>query len=78
MASSCRRPFASRARDHRPLAAKADADAAKIFAEAYNADPEFFPFVRSPQTYEAVVGPNHTLVLAPSSDLYRYLQGAEK
>lgn len=65
-------------RDAQKLVAKADADAAKIFAEAYNADPEFFAFVRSLQAYEAVVGANHTLVLDPASDLYRYLQGAEK
>ncbi len=53
--------------------ATADADAARTFADAYNTDPEFFAFVRTLQSYEMMIGKNHTLVLSPDSDLYRYL-----
>ena len=60
-------------RDAQQLVAKADAEAARIFADAYNADPEFFAFVRTLQAYEKVVGNNHTLVIDPESDLYKYL-----
>ena len=55
------------------IVAKADAEAARIFAKAYNADPEFYSFKRTLEAYEKVVGQNTTLVLSPDSDLYRYL-----
>jgi len=55
------------------VVAKADAEAAQIFADAYNRDKEFYAFVRTLQSYEKTVGDNHTLVLSPDSDLYRYL-----
>jgi len=60
-------------RDAQQIVAKADADAARIFADAYNTDPEFYAFVRTLQAYEQMVGDNHTLVIDPDSDLYRYL-----
>jgi membrane protease subunit HflC len=59
-------------RDAQQIVARADADAAQIFAEAYNTDAEFFAFVRTLQAYEKVVGDNHTLVIDPKSDLYKY------
>ena len=59
-------------RDAQQIVAKADADAARLFADAYNTDPEFYAFVRTLQAYENVVGENHTLVIPPDSDLYRY------
>ncbi|MHC4938664.1 MAG: protease modulator HflC [Planctomycetota bacterium] len=65
-------------RDAQQIVAKADAEAARIFAEAYNTDAEFFAFVRTLQAYETVVGDNHTLVIDPKSDLYRYLSEAGK
>ena len=55
--------------------ATADAEAARIYAEAYNADPEFYAFWRSLDAYRVVVGDNHTMVIAPDSDLYRALFG---
>jgi membrane protease subunit HflC len=52
--------------------ATADAEAARIYADAYQADPEFYAFWRSLETYQKVIGDNHTLVISPDSDLYRY------
>ena len=60
-------------RQSQETVAKADADAARIFSEAYSQDPEFYAFWRSLAAYEKVVGGNHTLVIAPDAPLYRYL-----
>ena len=53
--------------------AEADATAARIFAEAYNLDPEFYAFWRTLEAYGKLIGENHTLVISPDSDLYRFL-----
>lgn len=58
------------------IVAKADADAARIFAEAYNRDPEFYGFWRTLKTYENTIGANTTLILSPDSELYRYLSAS--
>ena len=55
------------------IIASADAEAARIYAEAYNLDPECYAFWRTLEAYETIIGRNHTLVLSPDSDLYRYL-----
>jgi membrane protease subunit HflC len=60
-------------RDAQSIIAQADAEAAQIFADAYNTDPEFFAFVRTLKTYESIIGDNHTLVIDPASELYKYL-----
>lgn len=45
----------------------------RIFAEAYNKDPDFFAFYRSMQAYESGLGHNDTrLVLKPDSEFFRY------
>ena len=58
------------------IVAKADAEAARIFADAYNRDPEFYAFWRTLAAYEKVVGGNTTLILSPKSELYRYLESS--
>ncbi|MHC4549833.1 MAG: protease modulator HflC [Planctomycetota bacterium] len=57
------------------IVAQADAEAARIFAEAYNQDAEFYAFWRTLAAYEKNVGDNHTLILSPDSEFYRYLTG---
>jgi modulator of FtsH protease HflC len=50
-----------------------DADRARIFAQAYGRDPEFYAFYRSMQAYEAALQPNSTrLVLPPDSHFFRF------
>jgi len=50
-----------------------DADANRIFADAYGQDPGFFAFYRSMQAYENSMQPANTrLVLRPDSDFFRY------
>jgi len=50
-----------------------DAEAARIYAEAYSKDPELFVFLRSMTAYEKVIGKGTTLVLSPDSEFFRYL-----
>jgi membrane protease subunit HflC len=53
-----------------------DADRARIFAQAYGKDPEFYAFYRSMQAYEAALQPNNTrLVLPPDSRFFRFFGG---
>ena len=57
------------------LIAAADAEAARIYAEAYDLDPEFYAFWRTLEAYKKILGSNHTLVLSRDSELYRFLSG---
>ena len=50
-----------------------DATRNKIFAEAFNRDPDFFAFYRSMQAYEASLKPNDTrLLLKPDTSFFKY------
>ena len=65
-------------RDANITRGEADAEANRIFADAYGADPEFFDFYRSMQAYEqALKGTNSTMVMTPTSDFFRYLYAAD-
>ena len=52
----------------------ADAEATRIYAEAYNLDPEFYAFHKSLESYRSILGQNSTLMLDPASDLLRYME----
>lgn len=53
---------------------EADAKSAKIYADAYNKDPEFFSFVRSLRAYERSFSQKgDILVLDPKSEFFRYM-----
>jgi membrane protease subunit HflC len=52
-----------------------DAEATRIYAEAYSADAEFYGFLRSLEAYRKTIGAETTLVLSPDSEFFRYLQG---
>lgn len=50
-----------------------DAERNKVFAGAFQQDPEFFAFYRSMQAYEKALGSNATtMVLSPNSEFFRY------
>lgn len=53
-----------------------DALAARIYAEAFGQDPEFYNFRRRLETYEKIVNEGTTLLLDINSDLFRYLDGS--
>ncbi len=52
---------------------KADAEAASIYAEAYNRDPDFYAFSKTLETYSKTVGKNTRLILSSDSEFYKYL-----
>jgi modulator of FtsH protease HflC len=56
---------------------KADATATRIFADAYNKDPEFYSFLKTLETYQETFDKNSTLVLSTKSDFFKYLKGYE-
>lgn len=54
----------------------ADARATEIYASAYNQSPEareFYEFLETMKTYEAVLDPDTTLILSSDSELFRFL-----
>lgn len=53
---------------------EADAEATRIYNEAFGADPEFFSFFRSLESYSRSIGGKTTLFLGPESDYVRYLR----
>ncbi|PHR64224.1 protease modulator HflC [Pseudidiomarina marina] len=64
-------------RESRQLRGQGDAEAAGIYASAYNKDSEFFSFIRSLQAYEkSFEAGNDVLVLEPDSDFFKYLNKA--
>ena len=51
----------------------ADGERNKIFADAFNLDPEFFAFYRSMEAYKKGLSKGTTYVLAPDSDFLAYM-----
>jgi membrane protease subunit HflC len=62
-------------RDADILRGQGEAERSRVFAEAFNRDPDFFQFYRSMQAYEnALDGGGTSFVLSPSSDFFRFFQ----
>ncbi len=49
-----------------------DAEANRIYGEAYGKDPEFFGLYRSLEAYRQAFGDNTSMVLSPDSEFFRY------
>lgn len=62
-------------RDAQILRGEGEAEAAKLFAEALEQDPEFYSFQRKLETYSKSLSNNTTLVLPADNDLFEWLQG---
>lgn len=56
------------------LMGKADAEAIKIYAEAYGKDPEFYYFLKTLETYEETIDDKTTIILTTDSEYYKYLK----
>lgn len=65
------------AREAEEIRGNADAEATRIYGVAFNADPEFFSFFRTLESYQAL-GANSTLMLRADSDFFRYLEQSER
>ncbi|MEX1222517.1 MAG: protease modulator HflC [Idiomarina sp.] len=62
-------------RQSRELRGEGDAMAAKIYADSYSKDAEFFSFLRSMESYQKSFNGNQDmLVLDPNSDFFRFLK----
>jgi membrane protease subunit HflC len=62
-------------RESEIIRGQGDAERNKIFANAFERDPEFFQFYRSMQAYpKSLKGDDTTLVLTPDSEFFRYLK----
>jgi modulator of FtsH protease HflC len=51
-----------------------DAQAVKIFADAYGRDPDFYQLVRTLEAYRKSINEGTTVVLSPNSEFFRYLK----
>jgi membrane protease subunit HflC len=54
---------------------KADAEATKLYAQAYGVDPEFYSFNKSLEVYNETLGENSSIVLSTSAEFLKYLKG---
>ena len=53
---------------------EADAEATRIYSEAFSADPEFYAFSRTLESYADSLGEDTVLVIGTDSDYFRYLR----
>ncbi len=51
-----------------------EAEALRIYADSYSADPEFYTFLRSLEAYEKTLGKDTTMVLSPNSEFFRVFE----
>ena len=62
----------------RTVKGNADADAAKIYAETYNKNKEFYAFMRSLDAYRASFNAKgDVIVVKPDSDFFKYFKDAQ-
>ena len=54
---------------------KADAEATKLFAEAFGIDPKFYSFVKTLEIYNEALDENCSIVLSTDSQFFKYLKG---
>jgi membrane protease subunit HflC len=53
---------------------KADAEATRIFAEAFGVDPEFYSFTKTLEAYSESMDENSSLVISTDSAFFKYLK----
>lgn len=56
---------------------EADAEAAKIYATAYNQSQdavEFYAFIKTMETYQEMLGQDSTMILSTDSDIFKFLK----
>lgn len=65
-------------RNSRELRGEGDAEAARVYAETYKKNPEFFGFVRSLEAYKkSFENSDDLMVIRPDSEFFRYLKRSE-
>lgn len=61
-------------KEQQQLMGEGDAQAFRIYAEAYGRDPKFFAFMRSMEAYKNVLKEDTLFVLTPQSEFFKYIQ----
>jgi len=61
-------------RDAEIARGEGDAEATRIYAAAYNADPDFYEFTRSLEAYRKTIGNRTTLVLSPDTEFFQFIR----
>jgi membrane protease subunit HflC len=64
-------------REAEQIKGEGDAEAARIYADAFNKNPEFYAFTRSLKAYTETFQGNDVLLLDPKGDFFRYLNSAQ-
>lgn len=65
-------------KDAQIIRATAEAEAARIYAQSYNKDAQFYDFYRAMQSYDATFtapGSSSTIILSPDNDYLRQFKG---
>ncbi|MCS3902013.1 membrane protease subunit HflC [Methylohalomonas lacus] len=77
MERDLRRIQSEAAKTAEEIRGEADAEATRIYGQAFGADPEFYAFFRTLESYRAL-GENSTLMLRSDSDFFRYLEESQR
>lgn len=56
---------------------EADAQSTRIYAQAYNRDPELYRFLKTLESYRKILGADDTLILSTDSELLRFLESSK-
>lgn len=64
-------------RDAEIMMGEGDAEATRIYAEAYGSDPDFYEFTRSLEAYRKTIGSDTTLVMSPESEFFQFLERSD-
>jgi membrane protease subunit HflC len=64
-------------RDSEITRGEGDAEATRIYAEAYGTDPDFYAFTRSLEAYRKTIGEDTTLVLSPESEFFQFFERSD-
>lgn len=64
-------------RDAEIMMGEGDAEATRIYAEAYGSDPDFYEFTRSLEAYRKTIGADTTLVMSPESEFFQFLERSD-
>jgi membrane protease subunit HflC len=62
-------------RDAEITRGQGDAQAARVYSDAYGSEPEFYAFMRSLEAYRRTIDENTTLIISPDSEFFKYLNG---
>jgi membrane protease subunit HflC len=65
-------------RDAEILRGEGDAESARIYAESFSKDPEFYSFLRTLEAYRKTIGAKTTLILSPDSSFFQLLRNGDE